>query len=145
MTKTSALKILSALTIASTLVGFSATSLAQTSELDNSQAGMNQSPDSSQVEVQCAPFVHAQGAFMQVKIIRATEEAQVTMGAPSFNRPTTTESYPVVQKISDTHGRTVNYQTNNFALTLDQNTSTATLHVMFQGEEKLIENLVCRN
>ncbi len=99
----------------------------------------------SPFEIDCAPFTHAQGTIMRVKIVRASDEAEVTIGAPSFNVPTSTESYPLVQKISDTHGRTVHYQANNFVLTLDRTTSTAVVHFMFNGEEKMFENMVCRN
>jgi|GEM_PF-5349322 len=101
----------------------------------------------SAFELECAPFVHAIGTKLQIKIVSATNqtqsEAQITMGAPSFNIPLITESYPFVQKTSDTHGRTVNYQANNFTLTLDRNTSTADVSFMFNGQEKTARNLRC--
>ena len=98
-------------------------------------------------ELECAPFVQAVGTTLQIKILSASNqsqsEAQVTMGAPSFNFPVVTESYPIIQETSDTHGRTVNYRASDFALTLDRNTSTANVSFMMNGQERTERNLRC--
>ena len=120
-------------------VGFSTLEISKPANADNLAPAA--------FELECAPFVQAIGTTLQIKILSATNqaqsEAQITMGAPSFNIPLVTESYPIVHETSDTHGRTVNYQANNFALTLDRNTSTADVSFMLNGQERTERNLRC--
>ena len=94
-------------------------------------------------ELQCAPYVHAQGTITRVDIQRGTLVGEVTIGAPSFGRPTQTEVFQVVQKSPDkVHGTTM-YQGQNFILSFNAKTSIADVKLVFDGQTHVLRNLVC--